>query len=157
MAVVLLGVGALRAKDVVIHLPVMQAGRNLYTNVTVTEATPSTVFIRHAGGISTVKVSDLDSATLVRLGYSTASSELGEPTASKKDIAPDPKSIVMSGADIATETRRGRMGPLGWLVGLAVLGGLAYLFFVKRKALQKPKPIPGKVQVKVPTSLEVER
>src|SRR5215471_14757161 len=50
------------------RLPILHAGQRFYTNVLVTQKTPTDLFIMHEGGMATVKVRDLDSATRSRLG-----------------------------------------------------------------------------------------
>src|SRR5262250_942384 len=50
------------------RLPILHAGQRFYTNVLVTQKTPTDLFIMHDGGMATVKVRDLDSATRSRLG-----------------------------------------------------------------------------------------
>ena len=54
------------------RFPVLEAGGISYTNVLVTGTTTRDVFIRHAGGLSTLKVSDLDAPTRTALGFPVA-------------------------------------------------------------------------------------
>ena len=53
------------------RFPVLWAGGVSYTNALVTGKTAKDIFIRHSGGLATLRVSDLDSSTRSALGIST--------------------------------------------------------------------------------------
>jgi hypothetical protein len=50
----------------------LQTPRESYTNVVVLSKSQTTLFIRHVGGLATVKVRDLDKSTQLQLGYQLA-------------------------------------------------------------------------------------
>src|SRR5262245_46505391 len=58
--------------------PVLNAGSETYSNVTVTSKTPRYVLITHARGMTTLKLKDLPIDTLRQLGY-----EVEEPKPQK--------------------------------------------------------------------------
>src|SRR5262249_7676317 len=57
---------AMPAKE--IYLPSLQIGFTTYSNVTVMDKSGGTVWLRHSGGITSVRVENLDAATLNTLG-----------------------------------------------------------------------------------------
>lgn len=64
------GVVAARAQDAEgERFASLEAGTMTYSNVLVMNKTKTDVFFRHAGGLTTVKVKDLDKTTQLQLGY----------------------------------------------------------------------------------------
>lgn len=57
---------SVRAAD---RIPLLQAGDESYTNVTVTTVTPTDLYFRHAGGMGNVKLKDLDAALQKHFKY----------------------------------------------------------------------------------------
>jgi len=63
------------------RFPVLRAAGVSYSNVIVTGTSTKDVFIRHAGGLATLRVTDLDAATRTALGYrASTSASAAEPS-----------------------------------------------------------------------------
>jgi hypothetical protein len=84
---------------------VMRAGGKWYTNAVVTGKSKTDLFIVHAQGFASVKVKDLDSSTLRRLGYL---SDTNAASDSGPSLADEPASLPVSLA-----------GPKSWWQKLA--------------------------------------
>ena len=60
---------ALPALGAIDHVPTLEVGGHVYSNVTVTSRTPTHLFIQHSSGFAGVKIDDLNEAALSQLGY----------------------------------------------------------------------------------------
>src|SRR5438552_13807063 len=63
---------ALPALAAIDHLPTLEVGGHVYSNVTVTARTPTHLFIQHSRGFAGVKIDELSDAALADLGYRKA-------------------------------------------------------------------------------------
>lgn len=63
------------------RVELLQTPRESYTNVVVLSKSQTTLFIRHTGGLATIKVRDLDKSTQLQLGYQLATEVAGNSAA----------------------------------------------------------------------------
>ncbi|MFM1769144.1 MAG: hypothetical protein RJA22_1673 [Verrucomicrobiota bacterium] len=67
-----------------------------YTNVVILSKSQSSLFIRHAGGLASIKVRDLDKSTQLQLGYQLISDPAEEVDPAPAPAQPDPEADALA-------------------------------------------------------------
>lgn len=111
---------------------VLHAGTATYSNVLVMNKTRTDVFIRHPGGLTTVKVRDLDKTTQLQLGYhlvvDAPTNKVAAAESSLESLSLDPRyeelleQAIWEGQELWDRTDR--------RIVYGILGGLGLLYLV---------------------------